>query len=259
MLKKRNFCFFSEKNAKLNLENLQLKIGEQTIEQVGSNCNEKYFKFVGHVLDDKFTWTGHVEHICKKLASANFAINSTKHFLPKKVRKTLYYSLFDSHLNFGNLLWGCCDKKLLGKIEVLQKRCIRNIALKSFKAHTEPIFKELEILKFSDKLAFSRSVFVHQYRNNKLPTSFSGIFSDIVDTSGPQTRQNDLNFLNPPSTKRYLDNFPYKQMLSNWNHLNIDLKSTSDAESFKQMLKESFLSSYSCDSQCIGHCYACGT
>ena len=72
MLKKRNFCFFSEKNAKLNLENLQLKIGEQTIEQVGSNCNEKYFKFVGHVLDDKFTWTGHVEHICKKTCQCKF-------------------------------------------------------------------------------------------------------------------------------------------------------------------------------------------
>ena len=36
---------FSEKNSQLNLEYLNLKIGGKTIEQVGSDCKEKYFKF----------------------------------------------------------------------------------------------------------------------------------------------------------------------------------------------------------------------
>ena len=44
------------------------------MEQVGNHCDEKYFKFVGHVLDDKLSWQGHVQHICKKLASANFVV-----------------------------------------------------------------------------------------------------------------------------------------------------------------------------------------
>ena len=70
--------------------------------------------------------------------------------------------MFDSHLNFGNLLWSCASKNLLNKIENLQKRCIRNVGLKNFKAHTEPIFKNLEILKLSDKLAYCRSIFMHQ-------------------------------------------------------------------------------------------------
>ena len=137
---------FSEKNAKLNLQGLTIKIGDKFVEQVGTNCTEKYFRFVGHVLDDKLSWVGHVEHVCKKLASANFAINSTKNFLPLKIRKTLYYSLFDSHLNYGNLLWSCAEQKLLCKVENLQKKCIRNVGLKPYKAHTEPIFKYLEIL-----------------------------------------------------------------------------------------------------------------
>ena len=94
----------------------------------------------------------------------------------------IYYSLFDSHLNFGNLLWGCADKKLLGKGESLQKRCIKNVGLKPFKAQTEPIFKKLNILKLSDKIAFAQSVFMHQYRNKKLLISFSGTFTDIPNT-----------------------------------------------------------------------------
>ena len=31
----------------------KLKIGNQIIKQIGSNCEDKYFEFVGHVLDDK--------------------------------------------------------------------------------------------------------------------------------------------------------------------------------------------------------------
>ena len=85
---------FEGKNVKTNLDGLKLIIGDKMIDQVGTDCKEKYFKFVGHVLDDNLTWAGHIEHICKKLANANFAINSTKKFLPLKIRKMLYYSLF---------------------------------------------------------------------------------------------------------------------------------------------------------------------
>ena len=87
-VKKTKFMIFSEKQT--NIENNTLKIGNTNIEQIGTNCKQKYFKFVGHVLDDKLTWEGHIQHISKKLASANFAINSSKNLLPLNIRKTLY-------------------------------------------------------------------------------------------------------------------------------------------------------------------------
>ena len=250
---------FEGKNTETNLQGLNLKIGGQIIDQVGKNCKEKYFKFVGHVLDDKFTWIGHLEHICKKLASANYALNSTKKFLPLKARKMIYYSLFDSHLNFGNLLWGCADQKLLGKVENLQKKCVRNVALSKFKAHTEPIFKEHQILKFADKLSFCRAIFMHQYRNNKLPTSFSNIFADIICTDQLQTRHNDYNYVNKPAVNKHLENFPYKKIVSNWNSLSIDLKSTAEYVDFYDLLKKTYLLSYSCEIECVGPCFSCGT
>ena len=185
---KTKFMLFEGKIQKTNIEGLSLLIDNKEIEQVGSNCKQKYIKFVGHVLDDQLTWAGHLEHICKKLASANFALNTSKNFLPLRIRRTLYYSLFDSHLTFGNLLWGCADQKFLKKVEILQKKCIRSVGLRKSVSHTEPIFKDLKILKFADKLSFSRSIFVHQYRHNKLPESFSNIFQDITCTDEVQTR-----------------------------------------------------------------------
>ena len=229
-VKKTKFMLFSDTNSCIGTN--QLKIGDQIIEQIGTNCKEKYFRFVGHVLDDRLNWEGHIEHIAKKLASANFGINSSKNFLPLHIRKTLYYSLFDSHLNFGNLLWGCAKINKLKKIETLQKRCIRNISLKSFKAHTEPLFKTLSILKFSDKLSHSRAVFMHQYRHNKLPTSFSGMFVDTTMTDTMQSRHNDYNYQNLPAIKKGLENFPFKQIIFNWNSLCLELKATADYQEF---------------------------
>ena len=256
-VKKTKFMLFSDKIVQLDSEVHNLKLGDKTVEQIGTNCREKYFKFVGHVLDDKLTWQGHIEHICKKLASANFAINSTKNFLPLKVRKTLYYSLFDSHLNFGNLLWGCASKKLLDKIGNLQKRCVRNVSLKQFKAHTEPLFKKLEILKFSDKLSFCKALFMHKYRNKKLPDTFLNLFTEISCTDETQTRHNDYNYMNKAALKRNLENFPLKTMISTWNNLTIDLKSTADELEFVKLLKENYLSRYSQETECVGPCFSC--
>ena len=45
-----------------------------------------------------------------------------------------------------------------------------------FKAHSEPLFKQLEILKFRDSIAVNNCLFVHDYFNNDLPLSFSNIF-----------------------------------------------------------------------------------
>ena len=246
---------FSDKNLDIGTNTLQ--IGDQTIEQIGSNCKEKYFKFVGHVLDDKLSWEGHIEHIAKKLASANFGINSSKNFLPPQIRKTLYYSLFDSHLNFGNLFWGCARSKNLKKIETLQKRCIRNVSLENYRAHSEPLFKKLNILKFSDKLAHCRAVFMHQYRHNKLPTSFTGMFTDTMTTDTIQSRHSDYNYLNIPAIRKSLENFPLKQIIFNWNFLSLDLKATADPIDFDLSLKRKFLSQYTYETDCPNDCFNC--
>ena len=107
--------------------------------------------------------------------------------------------------------------------------------MKHFRAHKEPIFKQMEILKFKDKLTYCRSVFMHQYKNNKLPISFSGIFQDIINTDELQTRHNDYNFINKPAIKSFLERFPYKQIVSNWNFLSIYLKATADEVAFKEI------------------------
>ena len=81
---------------------------------------------------------------------------------------------------------------------------------------------------------------MHKYRNKKLPVSFVGIFKDASDTQGTQNRHNDYNYDTLPAAKRYLENVPLKQTISNWNSLNLELKATADPLNFETMLKHLF-------------------
>ena len=255
---KTKFMMFSDKDIDLLSMAQNLKIGNQIIEQIGSKCKEKYFKFVGHVIDDKLAWDGHIQHICKKLSSANFAINATKNFMPLKIRKTLYHTIFDAHLNFGILLWGCAKRNLQKKVENLQKKCIRNVYLAKYRSHTQPIFKKLSILNFTDKITLLRAVFMNQYRNKKLPESFNNKFTDITCTDQLQTRHNDYNYHNIPAIKKMLESFPIKSLLRTWNSLSIDVKATADSIDFQNTLKQELLSQYSSDFICEDiTCFSC--
>ncbi len=68
-------------------------------------------------------------------------------------------------LNYGILAWGYhCEI-----ISKLQKKSIRILSLSKYNAHTEPIFKELKLLKVKDILWLQELKFYYKYKNHKLP------------------------------------------------------------------------------------------
>ena len=100
---------------------------------------------------------------------------------------------------------------------------------------------------------------MHKYRHEKLPESFAGTFTDTIMSDEHQSRHNDYNYLNKPAIKKNLENFPLKQIIFNWNALNIDLKSTADLAEFQLLLKEKYLSQYSLETDCSDNCFSCNT
>ena len=98
---------------------------------------------------------------------------------------------------------------------------------------------------------------MHQYRHEKLPASFSNLFTEITSTDELQSRHNSFNYINKPAVKSYLEKFPLKQILSTWNSLSIDLKSTGEQEEFQSLLKETLLYDYHFDTNCPKNCYSC--
>ena len=66
---------------------------------------------------------------------------------------------------------------------VLQKNAVRIINFSDFKAHSEPLFKKLEILKFKDNIILQNCLFVYDYLKENLPNSFTDTFRRVDETS----------------------------------------------------------------------------
>ena len=102
---KTKFLVFRDTKMLFNEDDFQLKIGNQILERVGHNCKKKTF-FVGIKLDQLFTLEHQFAHVYKKLVSGKFVLNSCSNVLPFNIRKIVYNSLIQSHLEYGIVAGG---------------------------------------------------------------------------------------------------------------------------------------------------------
>ena len=200
-----------------------------------------------------------------KLKRANNFIAISRHYISRNLMIQVYYGKFHSHLTYGCQLWGQ-NKNQIKKTIVLQNKAVRLITFSDHLAHTNPLFRELNILKLSDIVTMHNIIFTHNTLNNKSPALFNKYF--IVKSTNhrhPTTNNPDSTYSN---LKGSLEMPKYSSKSgelsiryicsSSWNLLLRDLsikypnkyisndnwlKSTS-SNVLKKLLKEYFLDKY---------------
>ena len=96
----------------------------------------------------------------RKLSRAIGLLSKAKHFCSLSVLRSLYFSLFNSHLSYGISVWeGNVSEMLINKIKMLQNRCIWIIfsASLNIPIHCNEIRKTMRILNSEDQLKFQIS------------------------------------------------------------------------------------------------------
>ena len=182
-------------------------------------------------MDENLDWSCHSDHVYKKL--------------------------FESHLHFGSIVWGCAKPNILNKIEILQKKAIRHVCNLKYNSHTSEYFKKLSYLKLYDLISFNQAIFMHKYTNNKLPFSFNNMLTTVAD-SHRRYRDDDYNFILPFINYNNLHHFPTPRLVYNWNNLPMTLKYVSEPLKFRTELKQYFFSTY--ETQCTKlKCFSCQT
>ena len=99
--------------------NLCLKINNVVIKQV----NEA--RFLGVTLDENLNWKSHIHKLAKKLSCSAGILNLIKDSIPEDLYKSLYSTLFESHLSYGITVWGGVSNNKLEPLFKLQKKCMR--------------------------------------------------------------------------------------------------------------------------------------
>ena len=104
------------------------------------------FNFLGLTVNECMNWNSHVQKIANKISRTLGVRNKLKRYLPISAMKLMYDSLILSHPQFGITNWGF-ERDRISK---LQKRALRIMTNSRYNAHTEPLFKQLYLLKVKD-------------------------------------------------------------------------------------------------------------
>ena len=193
-IKKTKFMVFHNKNKYINYKTVKLNLLEYSIERV------EQYNFLGVTLDKNLNWKPHIDNISIKLSRAVGILYKMKHYLPCHILRTLYYSLIMPHLSYGILAWGQCS--FLSDVTKLQKRAVRIITNSNYNSHSEPLFKELELLKLQDIFTLILLKFYFNYCHNRLPQYFqSFVFNRQLDLHQHNTRNKHLLQIGVTRTK----------------------------------------------------------
>ena len=213
-----------------------LKFGDEEIVQKPNTL------FLGIEIDQHLNWFAHYKNLNSKLSRAVYTLNRVKHILPTDCMKTLYYSLFHSHLTYGLLLWGPnISAELSNKVFLKQKRVIRIVHNAKYNAHTNILFKSSKILKFTEMVEAEIVKTVYLYTKDLLPMPLMNVFS--YNRTLYSTRQMNVPLKRKcnydPLSKSYIAKGPRL-----WDDIPNDIKNCNSIKSFCSRLKNAMLERY---------------
>ena len=152
---------------------MAFRMPQKEIIQPNIQINRFYFEFVdnfmflGITINNKLNWNSHINKVTNKISKTVAILNKLRSFLPSGVLQTIYNTLIGllPHLIYGILAWG----RHTNVIHKIQTRAIRIIAASKYNGHTEPLFKQLNLLKAFDICKLQELKCYHKLINRQPP------------------------------------------------------------------------------------------
>ena len=224
-----------------NTNGLQDKELISPIVQVNENSKVPAAKFLGVYFDQKLNFKTHIEKIKSKIAKSLFALRQVKNLLSDPALLSLYFSTIHCHLVYGIQIWGCANQTTLSELYKKQKQAIRLISKAKYNAHTEPLFKQLQILPLPDLIKYFNLQFMHKFKHNSLPSSF--VNSWVRQEASIHDIRNKDDILVPRSRINQTARLPLSEFPKLWNQFDHDeIRLLTNKFSFNKALKKHLLS-----------------
>ena len=98
-MKKTELVIFKHQRKKLDSP-IKIKLSRKRL------YPSKSVKYLGIKIDENLNWKQHIHDITIKLNRANALLSIIRNYVNKHTLRTIYFAIFDSHINYANLIWG---------------------------------------------------------------------------------------------------------------------------------------------------------
>ena len=88
-------------------------------------------KYLGIVMNEHLIFKNHKDTVKLKLNRANGLLAKLKHYVNPVLLRTIYYAIFESHLQYGCQLSGQTQTQVLQNIEKIQNKALKIINFKN--------------------------------------------------------------------------------------------------------------------------------
>ena len=118
---------------------------------------------LGLIFDSNLNWKPYLHELSKKVSRGIGVLSKIRYYVNRKILHQLYYSIIYPFLTYGLSIWGNTYSSTLKPLITPQKRAIRIITFSKPDEHSEPLFKELEILKLTDLVTLHNALLMYHY------------------------------------------------------------------------------------------------
>ena len=239
---KTELVFFKPKRKHIELD-LKIKLNRKRLFSTES------VKYLGVQIDKELNWKTHIDFIALKLNRAIAMLYKLRDFVIPKTLISVYYALFESHLNYASIVWGQ-NIHSINRLFILQKKAIRTLFYKQQNEHSTPLFLESKIIKLPDKVKLENCLLVNKYFHDKLPSIFKQWFTLSSDSHKYETSFASNGNLKIPSVKTtsYGKSSFINMAIKTWNTLQMEFKDKNlnsyTQNQLKMLLQLYFLDSY---------------
>ena len=113
-MEKIELAIFKHQRKKLDTE-IKTKLNRKRL------YPSQFVRYLGIKVDQNLNWKDDINGIAVKLNRANALLFKIRNFVNITILKTIYFAIFDSHINYANLVWAQ-NSNAMSRILTLQKR-----------------------------------------------------------------------------------------------------------------------------------------
>ena len=181
--------------------------------------------------------------LSQKLASTVGILSKLRHYVDYKTLLSVYYSLFESHVNYCLPFLGFTTRERLNRIEKLQNKALRIIHFKNQRESVLPLYINSRILPITKQRSLKNCLFAFDFFNKKLPAYFDNFLRKLGEVHNTRNYQLDITITNSVTYGSYnIPNLVTKDWNSLHSKLDIDLSSASKS-TLKNHLRSFILTS----------------
>ena len=160
-------------------------------------------KYLRIIIDENLDWDEQFKRIRSKIKTGLISLKRHKNILPQSQLWSVYYGLVESHLRYGDVVWGCLNKTKKIALQHLQNRAcniIENVRLKDNWSHSW--------LNVDNVFHYDWNIMTYKIMNKLCPENFFNKFLRRSSVSNYNTRHyRDLQI------PRYRTEFAKKKIL----------------------------------------------